>query len=150
MLAGSWLALTVTSAVFAQEAEDRNKPVAEAEQNKATAHAEDTDAAEAGTRKRERKRSTEAEELAAQVVTIKPESPQVEQVCRKISVTGTRFTKRECRTAEQWAEVDASRSASGRRLTREIQSQTSVIASPGAEQSTPESRPSGLPSPAGF
>jgi hypothetical protein len=150
MLASGWFALTVSSTVFAQEAEDQNKPVAEAEQTKATAQADDTDAADTGARKRKSRRTTDIEELAAQVGTIKPAPPEAEQVCRKISVTGTRFTKRECRTADQWAEVDASRSASGRRFTREIQSQTSVIVAPSPEQSTPESRPSGLPSPAGF
>jgi hypothetical protein len=162
MFAGGWFALTVTSAVSAQEAVDQNKAVveadqrnavAEAEQHKAAAEAEDTDAAEAGAS--ERRQSTDAEELAAierdaRIVTIKPESPQVQQVCRKISVTGTRFTRRECRTAEQWAEVDAQRSADGRRLVRDIQRQSSAVAGPGPGEDTPEGRRSGLPNPAGL
>ena len=61
MFAGGWFALTVTSAVSAQEAVDQNKAVveadqrnavAEAEQHKAAAEAEDTDAAEAGASER--------------------------------------------------------------------------------------------------
>ena len=97
MFAGGCLALTVTSAVSAQEAVDQNKAVveadqrnavAEAEQHKAAAEAEDTDAAEAGAS--ERRQSTDAEELAAierdaRIVTIKPESPQVQQVCARLA-----------------------------------------------------------------
>jgi hypothetical protein len=155
MFAGGWFALTVTSAVSAQEAVDQNKAVAEADQHKAAAEAEDTDAAEAGASERERRQSTDAEEIAAierdaRIVTIKPESPQVEQVCRKISVTGTRFTRRECRTVEQWAAVDAQRSADGRRLVRDVQSQSSAIESPGPGTDTANSRDSGLPNPAGL
>ena len=152
MFAGGWVALTVTS-VSAQEAVDQNKAVAEADQHKAVAEAEDTDAAEAGSS--ERRQSTDAEELAAierdaRIVTIKPESPQALQACRNMSVTGTRFTRRECRTVEQWAEVDARRSAQGRRLVRDVQSQSSVVAPPRPGEDTPEGRPSGLPNPAGF
>ena len=157
MFAGGWFALTVTSAVSAQEAVDQNKAVAEADQDKAAAEADDTDAAEpgAGERERERKQSTDAEELAAiktdaRIVTIKPESPEAQQVCRKISVTGTRFTRRECRTVEQWAEVDAQRSAQGRRFVRDVQSQSSAIESPGPGTDTANSRDSGLPNPAGL
>jgi hypothetical protein len=153
MFAGVWFALTFTSAVSAQEAVDQNKAVAEADQHKAAAKAEDTDTAEADASERERTQSTDAEELAAietdaRIVPIKPESPQVQQVCRKISVTGTRFTQRECRTVEQWAEVDARRSAQGRRVMRDVQSQSSVIGAPGPGTDTPESRQSGLPNPA--
>ena len=60
MFAGGWFALTVTSAVSAQEAVDQNKAggtgnaVVEAEQHKAAAEAEDTDAAEAGASERSR------------------------------------------------------------------------------------------------
>ncbi len=164
MFAGGWFALTVTSAVSAQEAVDQNKAVAEADQHSAAAEAHqheaaaeaaESDAAETGASERERRQSTDAEELAAiernaRIVTIKPESPQVQQVCRKISVTGTRFTRRECRTVEQWAEGDAQRSADGRRLVRDIQSQSSAIESPGPGTDSPNSRDSGLPNPAGL
>jgi hypothetical protein len=146
MLAGGWLALTATAAVSAQEAVDKDKAAAEAEHK---------DAAEAGANERERKQSTDAEELAAierdaAIVTIKPESPQVRQVCRKISVTGTRFTRRECRTAEQWEEVNARQSADARRLVRDVQRQSSRIPALGPGEDTPQGRPSGLPNPAGL
>ena len=155
MFAGGWLALTVTSTVAAQDAVERDKPVAEADQQQAVAEAENTDAAEAGASERERTQSTDAEELAAiernaQSVASKPESPEVKQVCRRIEVTGTHFTKRECRTAEQWAQLDRGQSVQGRRFTRDVQSQSTVIPAPGPGQDTAQGRPSGLPNPAGL
>ena len=106
---GVRLALTVTSAVSAQEAVDQDKAVAEADQQQAAAEAENADAAEAGASERERTQSTDAEELAAiernaQSATSKPESPEAKQVCRRIEVTGTHFTQaRVQRRLEQWA-----------------------------------------------
>jgi hypothetical protein len=155
VLAGSWFAFAVTSAASAQEAVDQKKTVVEADQHKAAAEAEGTDATERGANPRERSRAPDAEELAtvgtgAPSAPIKPESTQVQQICRKISVTGTRFTRRECMTAEQWAEVNARQSAQGRRVVRDAQSQSSVIGSPGAGGDTPEGRPSGLPNPGGL
>ena len=127
MFAGGWFALTVTSAVSAQEAVDQNKrcrggPHPNAPRGSGTAQSRRGSGGHGRSRSRRQRapdtainrcRGTRWIERDARIVTIKPESPQVEQVCRKISVTGTRFTRRECRTAEQWAEVDAQRSATG-------------------------------------
>ncbi len=156
VFAGGWLALAVTSAVSAQEAadQDQDKAVAEADQQQAAA-AENADATEAGASERERTQSTDAEELAAiernaQSATSKPESPEAKQVCRRIELTGTHFTKRECRTAEQWAALDRGQSVQGRRFTRDVQSQSTVIPAPAPGQDTAQGRPSGLPNPAGL
>ena len=152
---GGCLALTVTSAVSAQEAVDQDKAVAEADQQQAATEAETAAAAEVATNERERTESTAAEELAAiernaQSVTSKPESPEAKQVCRRIEVTGTHFTRRECKTVEQWAALDSGQSAQGRRFVRDVQSQSTVIPAPGPGQDTAQGRPSGLPNPAGL
>ena len=152
VFAGGSLALTVTSAVSAREGADQNKAVAEADQQQPAAEAENADAAETGASERERTQSTDAEELAeiernAQSATSKPESPEAKQTCRRIEVTGTHFTKRECRTAEQWAQLDAGQSVQGRRFVRDVQSQSTVIPAPGPGQDTAQGRPSGLPNP---
>ena len=119
VFASGWLAL-VTSALSAQEAVDQDKAVAEADQQPAAAEAVNADAAEAeaATNERERTQSTDAEELAAieknaQSATSKPESQEAKQVCRRIEVTGTHFTRRECKTVEQWAAMDSGQSARG-------------------------------------
>jgi hypothetical protein len=154
VFAGGSVALTIPSAVCAQEAVDENKVIAEVDPHTTAVAADDADA-DAADSEPERRPSTAAVELAAvardaQDATVKPESPQVQQVCRKISVTGTRFTRRECRTLEQWAEVEAQRSERGRRFVRDVQSQSSVVPPPRPGENIPEGRPSGLPNPAGL
>ncbi len=42
-------------------------------------------------------------------------------VCRKIEVTGTRFPKKECRTADEWREFDKATADSAKEQTDKIQ-----------------------------
>jgi hypothetical protein len=147
--------LTATSVLSAQEAVDQNESVAEADQHQVAAEAKGTDAAEAGAGERERTQSTDAGEPAAiatdaPTVANEPEPAQIRQVCRRVSVTGTHFTQRECRTVEEWAALRAQQSAAGRRFARDVQSQSSVIPAPEPGENTPEGRSSGLPNPGSF
>lgn len=75
---------------------------------------------------------------------------RVQRLCRERAVTGTRFARRECMTAEQWAEVDARQASQGRRFARDVQSQSATLGEPGEGGNTPEGRPSGLPNPGGL
>ena len=152
MFAGGWFA--ATSAVSAQEAVDQKETVAETDQHQVAAEAKDTDAADAGTG--ERTQSPEADELAAAIATdaltvaTDPEPAQIRQVCRRVEVTGTHFTQRECRTVEEWAELRARQSSAGRRFARDVQSQSTVIPAAKPGENTAEGRPSGLPNPGSF
>jgi hypothetical protein len=148
MIAGGWLALTVTPAVSAQDAAASDKAVVEVRDK-------GKDTVETGAADRERKESPEAAKLAAAegdapIVEIKPGEAENRQVCRKIAVTGTRFTRRECRTLEEWEEMNTAKSAEARRLVRDVQRQSSSVPSLEPGQDTPNGRPSGLPSPSGF
>jgi len=153
MFAGGWLA--ATSAVSAQETVDQNEAVAETDQQQVAADAKDTDAAEAGAGARARTQSTDADEPAAiatdaPTVATEPEPAQIRQVCRRVEVTGTHFTQRECRTVEEWAELRAQQSSAGRRFARDVQSQSTVIPAAKPGENTAEGRPSGLPNPGSF
>ena len=158
VFAGGWLALAVTSAVSAQDAadQDQDKAVAEADQQQAAAEAENADATEAGASERERTQSTDAEELAAiernaQSATSKPESPEVKQVCRRIEVKPAHTLRNESAgPPSSGQQLDRGQSVQGRRFTRDVQSQSTVIPAPGPGQDTAQGRPSGLPNPAGL
>lgn len=43
------------------------------------------------------------------------------RVCRNQVITGSRFTKKDCRTPEQWAEADAALEAGAREMVHGIQ-----------------------------
>ena len=149
MVAEGLLALTVPFAVSAQD--QAADGVAAAEPNRPAAAADSANAAETSAGERERGQSAGAEGGAANAAAaIKPESPEPRQVCRKIAVTGTRFTKRECRTVEEWKTVQSEQASQGRRLTRDIQGQTTVTPPAGPGQDTAQGRPSGLPNPGGL
>jgi len=51
--------------------------------------------------------ATVEEAAPAATETIEVASAENEVVCRSMKVTGTRFAKRECKTADAWAEYDA-------------------------------------------
>jgi hypothetical protein len=42
-------------------------------------------------------------------------------ICRNQIITGSRFTKKDCRTSEQWAEADAALAAGSREMVQGIQ-----------------------------
>tara|TARA_R110000782_G_scaffold227000_1_gene313795 strand:- start:419 stop:772 length:354 start_codon:yes stop_codon:yes gene_type:complete len=52
---------------------------------------------------------------------VKVASTDVELICRSMKVTGTRFAKRECKTADAWTQYDAYTNQNARESTDKIQ-----------------------------